>query len=766
MENICKSFFISVRRYIHTTFSVERTSMLNSIRITVVTVLPIVMGVILKRPDLGMMGFLGGLYATLADVGGAYRTRAFSMSVATLGISLAAFVGTIVGWNVWLAAPLMFLCAFICSMLSMCGNVGSKIGFVIIGIFIIVSGQPASFTLATERWLSFMLGGGWALLLTLWLWPWQPFQPMRDALAAYYQALGNFIDKACCANGVLPGESADSVRWNETISAERAHVIKAHDLAHNFVVSSSSRRETPSALSQLFLLLTLNADRLFDAAIALAESIEIAQTQLQDTAITVTLDDTVQRLSSLMQTLALNIKEGDALDEASFNRVLSQLVALETIVRQTLKGLQPGYTTMAAFRNVLRLQRHVVEEVKSALGHVSRLNADLPSARLSHAEPLNWSSLLQSLREGYHTGVGLLVDNLTPHSLTFRHALRLAISTSLMVAFYVPLNIPNGYWIPLTILFILKPDYGGTSTRAYQRVIGTVLGGVVATVLVATVHNESMLIFILLLIGFIAFAHISGDYGIYVVFLTLFVLIMMDISTHTTWTMSMIRIGCTTLGGVVALLFGYLFWPLWEQERLPAQLARTIRANRAFFHCVMAAYLKQASTSEKINMEVTQQASRRAQVENSNAAAAYQRMLSEPRAKRGDVERFYALVTYNQHFHDRITALATHLRTYDTTQHALPGLATFVEQTEEVLHNLELAVLNGSQLVQIALLGESLQDAQDSFKHVLDKQLAESVAQQRMQDTAHQEAVRTVSFVDSQLNRLAHDVAGMALVDL
>src|SRR5689334_22852783 len=109
MEIAIKTFITNARGYIHKTFDLDRTAILSGIRIIVVTILPILLGSFLQRPDLGIMGFLGGLYAVLADVGGAYRVRAFAMCVATLGISLAAFVATLIGGNVWLAVPLMFL---------------------------------------------------------------------------------------------------------------------------------------------------------------------------------------------------------------------------------------------------------------------------------------------------------------------------------------------------------------------------------------------------------------------------------------------------------------------------------------------------------------------------------------------------------------------------------------------------------------------------------------------------------------------------------
>ncbi len=39
----------------------------------------------------------------------------------------------------------------------------------------------------------------------------------------------------------------------------------------------------------------------------------------------------------------------------------------------------------------------------------------------------------------------------------------------------------HGYWIPMTILFVLRPGYGETLERIAMRAAGTVLGLLIAT---------------------------------------------------------------------------------------------------------------------------------------------------------------------------------------------------------------------------------------------------------------------------------------------
>ncbi|BCL79523.1 TIGR01666 family membrane protein [Ktedonobacteria bacterium brp13] len=754
MEDALKSLTTSVRYYVRTAFQLDKNSITAGIRMTLITVLPIIVGVFLKRPDLGVMAFLGGLYAILADVGGLYHTRAFAMGIATLGISLAAFVATLIGGSVWLAVPLMFLCAFGCGMLGVFGNAGSKVGFAVVGSFIIVMGMPAPLLLAGERLESFVLGGAWAMLLTLWLWPWQPFQPVQDALSSYYRAVSEFIGRACSPDR---GTRESGVQWSALVQIERAHVLAAYDNAHEAMLMFRAKRAESSVQGRHFFLLTLNADRLFDAAIALAESIEVALSSISsdNQEILPLLDASVQQIALLLKRLAHQIGRGMALDEVVLAEDLQRLSVLEEQLREGLPHLLPDYAALARLRNVLRLLKHVRAELETACGYAQRLH--MGHGFEPHQEHTGRASLLwlQTLRRIVREGVSLLVDNLTPRSLIFRHSLRLAVATALAVACYIPLHITNGYWIPMTILFILKPDYGGTRLRAGQRVLGTMLGGIAATLLVATVHNEILVITLLFLIAFFTFAHLSGDYGIFVVFITLFVVMILDFSAHDNWGIALIRITNTGVGSLIAILFGYLFWPQWELERMPAQLARTIAANREYFHCVMAVYLGKVHTWDA----AIHQASRRAHLENANASAAFQRLLSEPKNKQGDVERFYALVSYNQHFSDRITALAQHILTFDKQQE-LPGLIAFVQQTEEVLRDLEAAISSGRYLSEIETLDQGLKDVQSVLKTLLE-QLYSDFSTPQQPDTSSQDVIYVATFVEAQLDRLTNDVIGM-----
>jgi uncharacterized membrane protein YccC len=66
-----------------------------------------------------------------------------------------------------------------------------------------------------------------------------------------------------------------------------------------------------------------------------------------------------------------------------------------------------------------------------------------------------------------------------------RHAVRLGLALSTATAVYRLLPVDRGYWIPITVLFVMRPEAGRTRTRIVQRFGGTVIGLLVITLLVA-----------------------------------------------------------------------------------------------------------------------------------------------------------------------------------------------------------------------------------------------------------------------------------------
>jgi uncharacterized membrane protein YccC len=722
-----------------------KSSVATGVRTTAAVLVPLVIGQLAGDTTLAMMLGIGGLNVSLADIGGPYRMKAITMGVATISLATAAYLGTVVGQSLWLSLPLMFLLASAAGLAGLYGNAAAKVSFLSLILFILMVGMPAGVAEGAERCMALIGGGLWAMTLSLWLWPLHPYQPIREAVAACYRAISAFIGAACRARA---GRDNAGSGWSESVMQERATVVEAIAQAHSMIVSLRASRAGMSPTGQQLLVLLRSASSIFDATIALAETLEGSWHDTYYARVRAEVEDAVQQLAAAATELATAIMQGD---EGVDLRALDQATAaVDGTLTRRQQVSQPSTQACAkvfdlqSIAPALQVVTRQVHGAADILDRVDRPPMTTPHSKLGR----------QARRARLGVISSRLRDNLTFRSLTFRHALRLGVTATAAAALPTLLSLPHGAWVALTAMVILKPNFGGTYQQAKQRVVGTVTGSVIGAILAAAITKLLALDLLLMMFGILAFSLMARNYGLGVLFLTPFIVLLLNTVRPGDWEVAAIRSLDTVIGGLLALLAGYLLWPSWERERLPEQLARTIAANRDYFLSVVAGYREQTSHPAMLRSTRTQ-----AQLENANAAAAFQRLLNEPEAQHGPIGPTYALVTYNQRFYDGVTTLAVNLPAV-TGRDILPGLATFTKSMEVMLRTLENAVQSGSLPAELPTYDASLGAAQASIRQPTPTAMAKAATEQS--DRLNDDATSGITALRSELDRLADEAVGMS----
>jgi hypothetical protein len=92
---------------------------------------------------------------------------------------------------------------------------------------------------------------------------------------------------------------------------------------------------------------------------------------------------------------------------------------------------------------------------------------------------------------GARTAAAAIRANLNLRSPSLRHALRSGLALGLAVAAYHVVDLGrHSYWVPLTVLFVLRPARADTDERIEMRIAGTLAGLAVATGLAVLVGHE------------------------------------------------------------------------------------------------------------------------------------------------------------------------------------------------------------------------------------------------------------------------------------
>ena len=301
-------------------------------------------------------------------------------------------------------------------------------------------------------------------------------------------------------------------------------------------------------------------------------------------------------------------------------------------------------------------------------------------------------------------------NNISFRSSSFRHALRLGVATAIGGLLAASVHLVRGYWIPMTVVIVLKPNFGGTLQRSVQRITGTVLGALLGALLVLASPEPWVLWGVLPVLIFFTFALRNLNYTLFSLALTPTVLLMLDIAHPITVTDSFLRVLHTIIGSVLALLSGYLLFPMWESRRLPLQIAEALRAEAVFLRALRDAMLgkKERPISEF---------RRDAAVAVSNASIGGQRLLSEPPDRRGDVESSLAAVNYCRRILHALAAISDY-RTRKGVQLESEALADFCEALARAWDSLANGLTNRTQPERLADLSILLEPLESSFPAV------------------------------------------------
>jgi uncharacterized membrane protein YccC len=123
------------------------------------------------------------------------------------------------------------------------------------------------------------------------------------------------------------------------------------------------------------------------------------------------------------------------------------------------------------------------------------------------------------------------------------------------------LPIPRPYWVLLTVAIVLKPDFGSVFTRAVQRGVGTVLGVLLGSLVLAVLpHDWTLLVAMALAAAVLPWAR-GANFGLFSVFLTPLVILLLDLAVPGGSGLVVARLVDTLIGCAIVLLFGYLLWP-------------------------------------------------------------------------------------------------------------------------------------------------------------------------------------------------------------
>jgi uncharacterized membrane protein YccC len=550
-------------------------------------------------PALTLAAFAATL-TCFCDTGGPVRQRVPALlSFTLLGALVWAGLGLIHGAGPWIVVPTACAIVFCNSMARVWGPRAQAVGNVLTVVLSLAADRPLGTAQAGVLFLSFVGGGAWATLLTIFIWRIHPNGPARRLLTGDWRFLAALARDLA---GLLERGDVSPYEWAAHARAHRRAVRDALEETRGMVVATLRSPGPISAESARLLLGLETADRVFGALIALSDRLESAE-------------------------------EGPF--RAASRKVLRRLRPLLTLLGQERVArpnrLERVLGDMAADAASDPALDGIVEVLIDRLRVAFRLKGE-------HGDPV--AADVPRLDGSPKTGLWqALRSNLDWQSAILRHAVRASVLTGAAVTVSLLWWSPYSHWLTVTVALTMQPYFAATWQRALERTGGTVLGALTGGGLAFLPQDPLTTALTLVPLCILGFSVRQVSYGAYIACLTPLTVVLFEVAEpgHGAFVIAAMRTLYTVGGGVAAVLACMVLWPSWEPDRTGQELRATLRA-----HADYAAALFEA-LSIAAGWEKVEGMRRKAGVASNNLEASLSRLLQEPdRGGAGRIEAWLA----------------------------------------------------------------------------------------------------------------------------
>jgi len=625
-------------------------------------VAPLVVGQFLGMPRGGLAMASGALNVSYSDGSDPYAKRAKRMLASTLWCSIAVLLGGLTAHSNMISVVVATVWAFTAGMLVALGTTAADVGVIGTVVLVIYSAQPLTPLQAAQAAGLALCGGLLQILLSIALWPVRRYEPERRSLAALYAELARIATHPSDATSSPLGTRA---------------IVQAHDALSNLATDTSlSALRYRSLLSQgeriRLSLVTLarlrhrlTRENAFHPAIAALDQYR---------------ENAARLLGAVAQSLSTGKEPGLEADRLVLGMALAQ--KLEPEAAPAAQNFSNAVLRDVKFQaDALGGQlRAVFELAKNA---TPQGQADFEKHEAEQPLWLRFTGRVATLRA-----------NLNLHSVAFRHAIRLTICVAIGDALGRVLHPYRAYWIPMTIVLVLKPEFAVTFSRGVLRIIGTLLGLLLATALFhfLPIHTAMEIILIGLFTFLVRWIG-PANYGIFGVAISALVVLLVSITGIAPREVIQARAINTVLGGVLALL-AYVVWPSWERNRLPELFAVLLDAYRNSFKAIRAAVFEPNRRSDR-ERERTRQAARTAR---SNLETSLERLSAEPGVTAEQLAQVNAMLASSHRFAHAMMALEAGI--FDNPERTpRPAFRDFADAVDKTLQLLSGKV-RGQRVVE------------------------------------------------------------------
>jgi uncharacterized membrane protein (TIGR01666 family) len=611
----------------------------DGLRITFAILAPVIILKLLGHFEAGLTISLGALCINITDIPGPLVHKRNGMLISALIVTMVGLLTSLIHTNLYFLTLEIILFTFLFSMFSVYGMRAGAVGSSALLIMILsMNKAESSFSEAVIRSFLILIGSFWYIGLSILLSAIRPYRIAQRSLGECIRETAKFLHiKASFYNSLTNLE--DDYR---DLMAQQIIVNEKQDAVRDLLFRTRQIVKDTSGPGKALMLTFVETIDLYEQITAVYHDYELIRKKYNESGILLIIAETARSMATELNHMGFAIQSN--LPYKKKSEFIQQLNDIKDVIIR-IKLNEPSENHLVLTKILLNL-RHINEHLQELQKYF-----DLPYSEDDTTESIVFKPFINRQDFSFE----IMKDNFTFDSLIFRHSVRVTIATltGLIVAHLLNYG-HHSYWIIMTIVFIMKPAFGLTKKRNFQRITGTVAGGIIGVTILYLFPNTRTEFIFLLFFMTCTYTFMRINYVTMVIFTTPYVLILLKLLGSGYINIIQERLIDTGIGCAIALIASYLLFPKWEADHLENHIKNVLRANLNYYKSIAS-----VASGKKLDPIKYKLARKEVYVNSANLSAAFQRMLSEPQKKQKDSNNVFEFVVLNHILSSNIAALAS-----------------------------------------------------------------------------------------------------------
>lgn len=275
-------------------------------------------------------------------------------------------------------------------------------------------------------------------------------------------------------------------------------------------------------------------------------------------------------------------------------------------------------------------------------------------------------------------------SHLSFDSQLFRHAVRLSIVVFVCCTIVEFLQLSRGYWILLTAVFVCQPNYAATKLRLKQRIIGTILGVIIGSLLPYAQPTLELQMGLVVATSTLFFFFRSNNYSFSTFFITLQVLISFNIIGIDIHSALYSRLIDTLAGSFIAWVAVSYLWPDWKYLQLNKVIHQAIQSDGKYLLYIISQL--QFGKCDSLQYRI---ARRKAHEYATALSATMSNMNSDPEKYKDHLQEGFEMLKLNYSLLSYISALGAYRKHIKQIQQNIDFMAEYYPIAKKLIYSLE-----------------------------------------------------------------------------